>query len=91
MSDNKLSLAEKMAAAAKEGAAKAAAEAPKAPQKEEKKGHYYQGNHVKRLVMANGTIVLPDEEGFFVPKTQEEYDMLEHLAASPTCSLEKLD
>jgi len=51
----------------------------------------YQGNHVRRLVMRNGTIVLPDADGIFEPATQEEYDMLEHLAASSNSSLEKLE
>lgn len=57
--------------------------APKGPAK-------YKGNHVKRLVLRDGTIVLPDAEGLFDPKTQEQYDMLEHLAASTESSLEKI-
>lgn len=81
--DNKLSLAEKMKAAAAEGAAKAAKEVK--PQV-----FQYKGNHVKRLVMRNGSIVLPDAEGIFTAKSQEEYDMLEYMAASTSCSLEKI-
>lgn len=102
--DKTLSLTEKMKAAALAGAAKAAEETkakdagkaeepkveePKAPRVKSSE-HEYQGNHVKRLVLANGTIVLPDAEGIFIPKSQEEYDMLEHMAARPDCSLEKL-
>jgi hypothetical protein len=85
--DNKPSLAEKMAASAKAGTAKAAAEVESSKVTVQS----YQGNHVKRLVLANGDIVLPNEEGVFIPKSQEEYDMLEHLAASTTCSLERID
>ena len=85
--DNKLSLRDKMKAAATEGTAKAMEEADK---QNVSSKHLYQGNHVKRLVMRNGTIVLPNETGVFIPKTQEEYDMLEHMAANASCSLEKL-
>ena len=86
--EQKLSLAEKVKAAAAKGAAegaKAAEQAaPKAPT------YRYKGNHVRRLVLRNGSIVLPDAEGVFTATTQEEYDMLEHMAASTSCSLEKI-
>ena len=97
--DQKLSLTDKMKAAAAAGAAKGLEDAKKEPtalanamHKAEDKKHsmLYKGNNVKRLVLRNGTIVLPDADGVFEPKSQEEYDMLEHLAARSDSSLEKL-
>lgn len=85
--ETKLSLADKVKAAAAAGAAKAKEDAGKVPTPRRVEG--YKANHVKRLVLKNGTIVLP-VDGVFIPKSQEEYDYLEHLAASTISSLERI-
>ena len=52
--------------------------------------HLYKANHIRRLLLSNGTTVLPDADGIFTATTQEEYDYLENLAKSPTSSVERI-
>jgi len=68
-------IAEKLAAS------KAAAEAkdPSTDNKEPKVAGYI-SMRLKRFVNNKGVFVYPNEDGTFVPKTQEEYDALEHYA-----------
>lgn len=50
----------------------------------------YAANGILRLCNAKGNFFYPDADGVFTPTTQEEYDMLEHLANSNDCPLERL-
>lgn len=40
----------------------------------------YKSLDLTQFVKSNGEMVKPDEDGYFVPKDQEEYDLLEYYA-----------
>lgn len=86
-----LSIKEKLAAAS----APAHKDAPK-PEEAKQEDHKgknpkgYQSMRLRQLIKAEGAIVKPDADGIFVPKDQEEYDMLEHLADSKMNMVERV-
>jgi hypothetical protein len=41
----------------------------------------YRKGHVKKLVLANGSIVRPDSDGYFYAATAEEAEMLDYFNA----------
>ena len=68
-------IAEKLAASKAAAEAKATSTGNKEP-----KIAGYVSMRLKRFVDNKGVFVYPNEDGIFVPKTQEEYDALEHYA-----------
>lgn len=83
MDQTKSTLSEKLAAAKVAAAAVASSTQPGVVST-------YAANGILRLCNAKGNFFYPDADGVFTPTTQEEFDMLEHLANSNDCPLERL-
>ncbi len=81
-----LSIKEKMEAAKASATPAVASKTPDTPK--QIKG--YQSIRLRQLIKAEGAIVKPNADGLFIPKDQEEYDMLEHLADSKMDMVERV-
>jgi hypothetical protein len=79
----KMTLQEKLAASKQE--------VPKVQeQKQDQKEDGYKSLRLKQFATKNGTMIKPNADGIFIPKSQEEYDMLEYYANQAIAYVERV-
>ena len=78
--ENKPTLQEKLAASKAAAPVENKKEDPTKKEDKEDTGTGYLSLRLKQFATKNGTMVKPNADGIFIPKSQEEYNMLEYYA-----------